>query len=678
MENYIIKNGEDFKARLERIFAQSAGDVSIEVEEGRYFIGETVEIVGKKNVKIKALGNVVFDGGTILKKSDIRRCGDEILCIDLKPYGISPGEYGNRGMARNYINSPNELFVNGEPYTVARYPKKGIITYREGDVIDGGNIPRNGDYGLRGAKIKCRDERVKNWGGAADAYLGGLPSQSWADDCIKIKSIDTESGIIETTDPHLYGFAATGHSGWYIVNLLEELTEPGEYYTDIKNQTLYFIPKGNIDDALLQLSVMDKVMLAVENSSDITIEGITFENSRAGGVYIENGDGNKIRNCIFRNLGTLAVQIGQGAEPLKLGYVSCHGEYAPGVEPPNPISREMGSWYQRLYDYAAWDNCAGTNHSIEGCKIYDTGTGGILLSGGNRKKLVPGNNRVYNCEFYRNNRLDKTYKAAVNIMGVGNKIQRCEIYNLPGMAVYMHGNNHIIEYNKIHDVLLEVSDSGAIYMGRDMSEVGNIIRYNFIYSIHNVHKTGLGICAVYFDDWSVYNMVYANYFYDIVSDGAFFFSTVYHTCGGCTSIGNNILIDCFPGLNPNIRSNSYDVMHTDALYIKRVRTADEEDMHGVDITSEAYKNEYPYLYKTYTENYNPGLKFWHNRVYVNQYNDFENPQKLDFRLKDDAEFYGTNKKEYKITDDVFGIVDGNIEIKKIDFENIGLLNKEEQ
>ena len=215
-------------------------------------------------------------------------------------------------------------------------------------------------------------------------------------------------------------------------------------------------------------------------------------------------------------------------------------------------------------------------------------------------------------------------------------------------------------------------------MGRDMSEVGNIIRYNFIYSIHNVHKTGLGICAVYFDDWSVYNMVYANYFYDIVSDGAFFFSTVYHTCGGCTSIGNNILIDCFPGLNPNIRSNSYDVMHTDALYIKRVRTADEEDMHGVDITSETYKNEYPYLYKTYTENYNPGLKFWHNRVYVNQYNDFENPQKLDFRLKDDAEFYGTNKKEYKITDDVFGIVDGNIEIKKIDFENIGLLNKEEQ
>ena len=471
MENYIIKNGESFKARLDEIFKFSEYDIRIEIEPGRYFIDETVEIIGKHNVEIKALGDVFFDGGVILKNADIRHYKDDILCIDLKPYGIKPGEYGNRGMARNYINSPNELFINSEPFAAARYPKKGIITYLEGDVIDGGNIPRDGDYGIRGAKIKCRDEKIKNWGSAADAYLGGLPSQSWADDCIKIKSINPETGIIETTDPHLYGFAATGHSGWYIVNLLEELTEPGEYYTDVKNQMLYFIPKSGAEDALLQFSVLDKVMLAVENSSDITIEGITFENSRSSGIYIEGGDGNKIKSCTFRNLGTLAVQIGQGAEPIKLGYASCHGEYAKGVEPPKPISREMGSWYQRLYDYAAWDNFGGTNHSIEGCKIYNTGTGGVLLSGGNRKKLIPGNNRVYNCEFYRNNRLDKTYKAAVNIMGVGNKIEHCEIYDLPGMAIYMHGNDHIIEYNKIHDVLLEVSDSGAIYMGRDMSEV---------------------------------------------------------------------------------------------------------------------------------------------------------------------------------------------------------------
>ena len=59
------------------------------------------------------------------------------------------------------------------------------------------------------------------------------------------------------------------------------------------------------------------------------------------------------------------------------------------------------------------------------------------------------------------------------------RIANCEIYNLPGMAIYLHGNDHIIEYNKIHHVLQSVSDSGAIYMGRDMSEVGNIIRHNF-------------------------------------------------------------------------------------------------------------------------------------------------------------------------------------------------------
>ncbi len=58
-------------------------------------------------------------------------------------------------------------------------------------------------------------------------------------------------------------------------------------------------------------------------------------------------------------------------------------------------------------------------------------------------------------------------------------------------------------------------------------------------------------------------------------------------------------------------------MHTDKLSVRRVHTTDMNDMRGVDITSEIYKERYPYLYKTYTEDYNPCTKFWHNRVYVN-------------------------------------------------------------
>lgn len=77
---------------------------------------------------------------------------------------------------------------------------------------------------------------------------------------------------------------------------------------------LYFIPINDISNSLIQISNLDKVMIACENSKNIKISGITFENSRNSGIYIEGGENVNVKDCIFRNLGILAVQIGQGAE----------------------------------------------------------------------------------------------------------------------------------------------------------------------------------------------------------------------------------------------------------------------------------------------------------------------------------------------------------------------------
>ena len=113
-------------------------------------------------------------------------------------------------------------------------------------------------------------------------------------------------------------------------------------------------------------------------------------------------------------------------------------------------------------------------------------------------------------------------------------------------------------------------------------------------------------------------------------------------------------------------------MHTNTLASMRVYTTDENDIHGVDITDAPYREKYPYLYKTYTEDYNPGTKFWHNRVYINQYDDFVDAKNLNFKLKDDAEHLQSNMPEYKITDDVFGLNNETVDIINIDFDNIGL------
>ena len=53
------------------------------------------------------------------------------------------------------------------------------------------------------------------------------------------------------------------------------------------------------------------------------------------------------------------------------------------------------------------------------------------------------------------------------------------------MAIHLHGNDHLVERNEIHDVCLETDDSGAIYLGQDPTYRGNRVRHNFIHDIGN-------------------------------------------------------------------------------------------------------------------------------------------------------------------------------------------------
>lgn len=643
----------------------------IKLKSGRYFISDTIVLKNKKDIIIEAEDGAYFDGGIVIPNDKVKKYKDNIKMIDLSEYHLDLAEYGTRGFRRSYVNAPNELFINGKPYKVSCYPKGGAVTYKEGDIKDKGSAPVHYEYDNRPAVINVSDEKILSFVDETDLYLAGFPSTSWADDCIKIAKIDKENKTITTAEPHLFGFEVTGHSSWYILNCFAVLSEPGEYYIDRKEQKLYFVCDEEFET--IQLSVLGKPMIWIEDCENIKISGITFENSRNSAIYIEGGNGCTLSNCTFRNLGILAVQMGQGATDQPNAFNTHHGERADWVEPPKPMSGNMGSWHEYLYEFAAWDNNAGFNHLIENCKIYNTGAGGVLLSGGNRKNLIAGNNRVHNCEIYEVNRLDKTCKAGVNIMGVGNSVSHCEIYDMPGMGIYLHGNDHIIEYNKIHDVLKSISDSGAIYMGRDMSEVGNIFRNNYIYNLKNVHPTDLGVCAIYFDDWDLFNAVYDNFFYNIQGGG---FCVVHHTCGGLLSFHDNFIIDCVPGVMPDNKSNAYIRMHRDPLAMVRVHTTDQDDMHGVDITSEVYREKYPYLYDVYKNDARPEWMYYNNQICYKKYDLFVDAENGDFTQVDSfGKFWRDEFDWMRRTDVVMGYDNDLAPTHRVDFKSIGLIRE---
>lgn len=686
-----LEKARDVIRDLKKINTAIERNITVYIRGGRYFRRYSFELneadSGSKDSRIvyKAYNNerVFIDGGIVINNSDVKPVSDpgilsRIIDVDARPnikqvdlnlYNIPQyGAYGNRGFRRTYIPAPNELYIDGQPQTVASWPNKGEKPVPLTTVTDSGSKPRDMDYSLRGATFKYDCDRPDKWIAADDLYVSGIFKVGYADDTIKVSKIDTVKHTLTTELPHLYGFEVSDFTNWVGVNLLEEIDVPGEYYVDRADKKLYFYPPYDVSSSIIQLSIMEEAMVAMENASYITFEGITFENTRGQGLYIEGGTFNLVAGCTLRNIGGVGIQIGQGATILPEGRHNGHGDRDYGVEAPVSASRIVGNWHEILYELPAWNNNGGSRHGILSCDIYNMGSGGILLGGGDRKTLTAAGNYVENCHIYEVNRLDKSYRAAVNISGVGNIIKNCYIHGMEGSAIYLHGNDHLIEYNKIHDVLRSSSDMGAIYMGRDASEVGNVFRYNFIYGIRNPHKGGLGACAIFFDDGSIYNEVYGNYFYDIKGD----YSAIFWNQGGQTSVANNIAIDCEPGLFDKGTNNSYVKMHEDELFKSRVSTAAPDDYRGVDITEEPYKSRYPYLYDTYTKDYNHGVPDWNTVRLNNDYSQFEdtNPSHLNFKIKGDS--WIIKQVAHNVYDRVHGVFNKNVPFEVIDFDRIGL------
>ena len=159
---------------------------------------------------------------------------------------------------------------------------------------------------------------------------------------------------------------------------------------------------------------------------------------RAYLFYIERGSGNLIAGCTFRNLGSVAVCMGQGikTDPDGLiGYTLQQGAERGEVVKLEPVSRQLGDYTMALYGDTTWDRKAGTHHGVVGCDITNTGAGGIILGGGDRKTLTPAGNYVLNCHISRFNRLERNGRAAVNIAGVGNRVVHCLIHDAPSRPI---------------------------------------------------------------------------------------------------------------------------------------------------------------------------------------------------------------------------------------------------
>lgn len=442
----------------------------------RAYPGETVRLVGGK-VLPGQLFTPVGSDDPAWPRLDARAQGGggQVWKVNLRDARIGVTDFGTlrpRGFGAS-ADAALELFFNGSPMPLARWPDPGETDAAGG--VDRGMavVPSAGDQ----ASVPYQGTRPTRWGAALAAHDVWLHTytNTWAD--IHVPVVSAAGGIFALDPGTPLPYAVEAGVPYYAENVLEELTAPGEWYLDRRTGDLYFWPPAlPLTGNEVIVSTLDAPLVSFAGASYVTLQGITLEVTRSRLVTVDGASSNvTIDGCILRNAGTDGV----------------------------------------LLD--------GHDDGILRSEISGTGGAGVILRGGERASLSPGRNYVRNTHVHDFARWEWTYKPAFDVGGVGNVVAHDHVHDAPHAAILFHGNNHVAEYNDIHDVVRVASDAGAIYAGLDAAARGNEIRYNFIHSIQSWFRaparTGGGVFGVYLDECLSSAHVFANVFHSIQDGG---------------------------------------------------------------------------------------------------------------------------------------------------------------
>ena len=415
-----------------------------------------------------------------------------VLEADLKAQGIA--EYGTlrpRGYLwqKGFNISALELFVNGRPLTLARYPNTGFLKTAAGST---------------GTTFYYLGTRPSGWASVADRWARGYWGSDYADSHEKIISINTSTRAVTTAAKPPYGFQANAR--YYFYNVLEELDSPGEYYVDRTSGMVYLWPQNPSDAITAAVSMLEQPVIKLQGSSNVVLRGLTIEATRGDGVLIEGGADNTIGGCTIRNVGATGAVIKSG---LRNAIVSCD-----------------------IYDTA--ENGVlidrGREHTVHNCEIHHWG------------RWTASYHPAIQCGMFYSTVVDDNK----------HKVTHNHIHDGANMAIQFFGNGHLIEYNLIHNVCYEICDQGAIYsIDRENRYSGSTIRYNWIHHVRtNIATTWNGWTAwtmgIYLDEQSSRNTVFGNIVVDHREYGGNLCYLAYSNGGDDVLFENNVLLNGDP------------------------------------------------------------------------------------------------------------------------------------
>ena len=416
------------------------------------------------------------------------------------------------------------------------------VLYADGTMQTMSRWPNN-SYASLAAGSECvniPEDKGKAWKGNSDMHFGfWVNDYSYAVEPIK-----------SVTNTYIQSTSNIGSTRCLVFNALCEVDSPGEYYIDTSAKKLYYYPKDTLNNVYLATGSKDVIYL--NGAKNIKFENIDIFCSAAEGFDMVNSDNITVYSSKITGINGNAIQ-----------------------------AKET------------------TNLLVCACEITDVNAGGIDVSGGDQVTLTSSNNVIRNTSVYNYGKLMKT-AYGITAGGVGVTVSHCEVYDASHQAIVFAGNDIVIEYNKIHDVMKESWDAGAIYCGRSWINRGCVIRNNYIYNTYAmcdftkfkdslIHTHGLDNHAIYLDDLQSDVKVTGNIAYNM--------SRAWIIGGGSDiTWSDNIAIDCRRGMAYDGEgAGGWRVQHIDPdqQYLGRIYKDIKELLADPNYYKEKWYEKYP-------------------------------------------------------------------------------------
>ena len=409
---------------------------------------------------------------------------------------------------------------------------------------------------------------------------------------------------------------------------------------------MYYYPPHKLDASrdVLEITTMKNDLFKLTNAQYVNFENLNFERlgasnnigrseSIGNGIEIIGGNNIKVSGCNFENIGRNGVKL------------------------------------------------EGTNIEISGNTFYNIGYNAVLLvGGGDRATLTSGNNVISNNMISNVNTVNATGEGGILILGgVGALVEHNVIHNSAAFGINYAGNENIIRYNEVYRTNTNQNDAGAIYAGRNWSQYGTIIEYNYIHDLQDIkyNDEALVTSAVYWDDSHSGNTARKNIIvYNSKANSTF----LRHHGGRDNLIENNIIVNSKNTISATAGWYWYSL--EDLKEIVQYKSLRE-----VPYDSEPFLTKYPKMSQIYsdierdgrmisslssvgnvsvdvdTNDIHPTVRFNDsgNRLELKDYSIFVNSLLQDYRIKK------TSKQELGLPD---GVLDEDFDISLIGRQNI--------